>query len=166
MVVALVALASCTDRAINTDDSGPGDTGNTPTMGDDGHDGGSPDHGGPDDGGSTTTEAGTGGITSSDVGTGGITNSDVGTDPPDCSPEEDDGTCLACLRENCCDGLLHCLLEEECRCVVECMEAHPDGTDTDGGTEGTSCAEQCNGGGGHWQGFSYCVHGFCWDECG
>lgn len=139
-----------------------GDGGGTTGDGDSGSDGGGTgSDGGTDDGG-TATDTGTGGD-----GTG--TGSGTGTGGNDCPPEAEDGECLACLRENCCEGLLHCLDDADCACVVECMDGGGAGTGTatgtGTGTGGVNCPALCNGGGNPWGGFSYCVGGFCDEQC-
>jgi len=150
-----------------SDDNGDGgsttsDTGGSGTTGDGGGSGtgsdggGSATDGGTDDGG-TGTGTGTG-----DGGTG----TGTGTGGNDCPSEAEDGECVACIKANCCEGYQICVEDEDCTCVLECLEGGGagTGTGTGTGTGGVNCPALCNGGGA-WSSMQYCVMGMCPDEC-
>jgi hypothetical protein len=79
-------------------------------------------------------ETGTGddadtGVSSDSSDTSDPTTSDTSTDGEgttggaSCEPSEDDTTCLACIKDACCDFYDACLGDANCACNLECLAA-------------------------------------------
>ena len=47
-------------------------------------------------------------------------SSDVGDQ---CDSDADDGTCVSCIKDLCCDEVALCLVDPQCVCVLDCMNA-------------------------------------------
>lgn len=166
ILLAFSLIAACGDD----DDGGSGDGGDGGSTTSDGGDGGTSGTGGDGtggDSGGTSTDGGTDDGATGTTGDGG-SSTGSGTGGSDCPPEAEDGECLACIKANCCDGLQNCLDDEDCACVLQCLDEGGAGTgtatDTGTGSGGVNCPGLCNGGGNVWPGFSYCVGGFCGEQ--
>jgi len=115
-------------------------------------------------GGSGATDS-TGGTTSDggDGGDGATQSTGVGGTTSDvCAPNDEDGNCRACLKEECCDELEACDADSSCQCITECLPTAPGMGPM---AKYQYCVDECGDPGRLWGAIRECRNTDCSDVC-